>query len=129
MSVQDAPSTFLVFYEGPSPSAKELKESLEKGDVRTKIDSITKMIKLQLNGEPQNHMIMTVIKHCVPEQDHTLKKLLIYFWECVDKTDSNGKLLPEMILVCSFLRTDLQHPNEYVRGVTLRFLCKLREVD
>jgi hypothetical protein len=24
---------------------------------------------------------------------------------------------------------DLQHPNEYIRGSTLRFLCKLREAE
>lgn len=27
------------------------------------------------------------------------------------------------------IRNDLQHPNEYVRGNTLRFLCKLREPE
>lgn len=27
------------------------------------------------------------------------------------------------------LRSDLQHPNEYVRGVTLRFVCKLTEPE
>jgi coatomer subunit beta len=27
------------------------------------------------------------------------------------------------------LRNDLQHPNEYVRGCTLRFLCKLKQVE
>lgn len=27
------------------------------------------------------------------------------------------------------LRSDLQHPNEYVRGVTLRLVCKLQEPE
>ena len=27
------------------------------------------------------------------------------------------------------LRNDLNHPNEYIRGCTLRFLCKLKEQD
>ena len=27
------------------------------------------------------------------------------------------------------IRNDLQHPNEYIRGNTLRFLCKLRETE
>ena len=31
--------------------------------------------------------------------------------------------------VCNALRNDLNHPNEYVRGCTLRFLCKLREPE
>lgn len=27
------------------------------------------------------------------------------------------------------IRLDLQHPNEYIRGNTLRFLCKVREAE
>eukprot|EP00004_Rigifila_ramosa_P008548 TRINITY_DN1979_c0_g1_i2.p1 TRINITY_DN1979_c0_g1~~TRINITY_DN1979_c0_g1_i2.p1 ORF type:complete len:932 (-),score=265.31 TRINITY_DN1979_c0_g1_i2:57-2510(-) len=34
-----------------------------------------------------------------------------------------------MILVCNFLRNDINSPNEYVRGSTLRFLCKLKEPE
>ena len=58
-----------------------------------------------------------------------LKKLLITFWEIVPKHSADGKLLPEMILVCNALRNDLNSPNEYVRGCQLRFLCKLREPE
>jgi coatomer subunit beta len=47
----------------------------------------------------------------------------------VPKYDSEGKLLPEMILVCNALRNDLNHPNEYIRGCMLRFLCKLKEPE
>lgn len=35
----------------------------------------------------------------------------------------------ETTQVCNALRNDLNHPNEYVRGCTLRFLCKLREPE
>lgn len=35
-----------------------------------------------------------------------------------------------LIDICSNgIRMDLQHPNEYIRGNTLRFLCKLREAE
>lgn len=35
-----------------------------------------------------------------------------------------------MAICCSNgIRNDLQHPNEYIRGNTLRFLCKLREPE
>lgn len=126
---QEASSTLLIHSDVVAPTSKELKEALDKGDVAAKIDALKKMIVLQLNGESQNHLIMSVIKFCVPQDDHTLKKLLIYFWEVVEKTDATGKLLPEMILLCSFIRSDLQHPNEYIRGFTLRFLCKMKEKD
>jgi hypothetical protein len=31
--------------------------------------------------------------------------------------------------ISNALRNDLQHPNEYIRGATLRFLCKIKEAD
>jgi len=34
-----------------------------------------------------------------------------------------------MILVCDAYRKDLEHPNEFIRGSTLRFLCKLKEPE
>lgn len=35
----------------------------------------------------------------------------------------------EMILVCNAIQRDLQHPNEYIRGNTLRYLNKLKEPE
>ena len=51
------------------------------------------------------------------------------YWEIVPKYGPDGKLLPEMILVCNALRNDLTSPNEYIRGSMLRFLCKLKEPE
>ncbi|EUC58601.1 coatomer subunit beta [Rhizoctonia solani AG-3 Rhs1AP] len=34
-----------------------------------------------------------------------------------------------MILVCNAIRNDLQHPNEYIRGATLRSLQKLTDAE
>ena len=65
----------------------------------------------------------------MPMQDHVLKKLLLVFWEVVPKYSQDGKMLHEMILVCDAYRRDLQHPNEFIRGSTLRFLCKLKEAE
>ena len=39
------------------------------------------------------------------------------------------KMLPEMILVCNALMNDLNHPNEYVRGSMLRFMCKIKDEE
>ena len=36
---------------------------------------------------------------------------------------------PLQILICQNLRNNLQHPNEYIRGVTLRFLCRIHEEE
>lgn len=72
---------------------------------------------------------MTIIRFILPLQNHTIKKLLLIYWEIVPKTSADGKLLQEMILVCDAYRKDLQHPNEFLRGSTLRFLCKLKEPE
>lgn len=72
---------------------------------------------------------MIVIRYCLPSNDHQIKKLLLIFWEIVPKRGPDGKLLHEMILVCDSYRRDLQHPNEFIRGSTLRFLCKLKEPE
>ncbi|CCD61981.1 Coatomer subunit beta [Caenorhabditis elegans] len=112
------------------PSEAQLKEKFEKGGDKERIEALKKLIYMILNGEKTSQsMLMYVIRFCLPSNEHTLKKVLLIFWECVPKTDSNGKLLHEMILVCDAYRKDLQHPNEFVRGSTLRFLCKLREPE
>ncbi|EPY32438.1 coatomer beta subunit [Strigomonas culicis] len=131
VSSQEVRSTLLIgIGDADRMTAKDIKEALEKGDTKARATALENMIRLHLNGESQNHMIMTVIKYITPVEDHLIKKLVLYFWEVVDRTDKDGNLLSVMILICSFLRNDLQHhPNEYVRGLTLRFLCKVKERD
>lgn len=40
----------------------------------------------------------------MPSDNHTIKKLLLIFWEIVPKVGTDGKLLHEMILVCDAYR-------------------------
>ncbi|XP_017774158.1 PREDICTED: coatomer subunit beta [Nicrophorus vespilloides] len=107
----------------------QLKIDLEKGDTKTKIEALKKVINMILAGERMPSVLMTIIRFVLPLQDHTIKKMLLIFWEIVPKTSADGKLLQEMILVCDAYRKDLQHPNEFLRGSTLRFLCKLKEPE
>ena len=107
----------------------QLKQEIEHGDIRTKTEALKKVILMTLNGEKLTGLLMTIIKYLLPSADHTVKKLLLIFWEIWPKTDEQGKLRPEMILVCDAYRKDLQHPNEFIRGSTLRFLCKLRQPE
>uniref|UniRef100_A0A0K8R4P3 Putative coatomer protein complex subunit beta 1 n=1 Tax=Ixodes ricinus TaxID=34613 RepID=A0A0K8R4P3_IXORI len=75
-----------------------------KGDLKTKAEALKKTIHLMLNGEKYPSLLMTIIRFVLPLQDHTLKKLLLVFWEIVPKTTPDGKLLHEMILVCDAYR-------------------------
>lgn len=95
-----------------------------------------------MNGESHSNLLMLVIQYILPSTDKLLKKLCMYYLETIDKNDKSGKLRPEMILVwyvsrnkflidpsSSHLQKDLEHANEYVRGFTLRFVCKLKEPE
>ncbi|KAG1655263.1 hypothetical protein FOA52_009820 [Chlamydomonas sp. UWO 241] len=88
-----------------------------------------KAVMAILNGEQMPQLFITIVRYVLPSEDHAVQKLLLLYLEALQKTDAKGKLLPEMILICQNLRNNLQHPNEYLRGVTLRFLCRLKEEE
>lgn len=115
--------------DAEQPTEMKLREDLEKGDAKVKADALRKVIQLMLNGEKFPSLLMTIIRFVMPVADHTIKKLLLVFWEIVPKNTADGKLMQEMILVCDAYRKDLQHPNEFIKGSTLRFLCKLKEPE
>ncbi|KAK8545362.1 hypothetical protein V6N13_066648 [Hibiscus sabdariffa] len=122
--------TLLIHFDKGSPAiANEIKEALEGNDVPAKIDAMKKAIMLLLNGETLPQLFITIVRYVLPSEDHTVQKLLLLYLEIIEKTDAKGKVLPEMILICQNLRNNLIHPNEYIRGVTLRFLCRLNETE
>ncbi|CAK9210114.1 unnamed protein product [Sphagnum troendelagicum] len=122
--------TLLVYFDKGTPAlANEIKEQLEGHDTERKIDAMKKAVMLLLNGETLPTLFITIVRYVLPSEDHTVQKLLLLYLEIIDKTDSRGKILPEMILICQNLRNNLQHPNEYIRGVTLRFLARLNEAE
>ncbi|KAL5011126.1 hypothetical protein ScPMuIL_013431 [Solemya velum] len=131
MSVADQPCYTLINIpsDAEPPSEMQLRQDLEKGDIKTKTEALKRTILMILNGEKMPSLLMTIIRFVMPVQDHTLKKMLLIFWEIVPKYTQDGKMLHEMILVCDAYRKDLQHPNEFIRGSTLRFLCKLKEPE
>ncbi|KAJ3020287.1 coatomer subunit beta [Thoreauomyces humboldtii] len=111
------------------PTPQELRKALETQKDDAKIETMKKILLLMLNGDPLPQLLMHVIRFVVPSKNKALKKLLLIYWEICPKTGSDGKLKQEMVLVCNNLRNDLLHPNEFIRGSTLRFLCKLREAE
>eukprot|EP00850_Spirogloea_muscicola_P011156 SM000068S20588 [mRNA] locus=s68:311782:317687:- [translate_table: standard] len=114
-------STLLVHFDKGTPAlANEIKEALEGSDNERKQEAMKKAIMLLLNGEHLPTLFITIVRYVLPSEDHTVQKLLLLYLEIIDKTDAQGKILPEMILICQNLRNNLQHPNEYIRGGTLR---------
>lgn len=113
----------------------EILKGLESAKVEVKIKALKDAILLLLNGEQLPKVLMYVIRFCSTHENHQLKKILMIYWEVVQKydntlgSDGKKKLLPEMILVCNALLNDLNSPNEYIRGCMLRFLCKIKEME
>lgn len=123
---------YTLIYE-PNTAAKtsvnELKTLLEKSKDDVKISTMKRIIIAVLNGDPMPDLLMHIIRFVMPSKNKQLKKLLYFYWEVCPKLDEHGKMRHEMILVCNAIQHDLQHPNEYIRGNTLRFLCKLKEPE
>jgi len=119
--------TVLIFYDkGVPPTSDELAKRLESKKDNVKAEALEELVLLMINGESYPKLLMTIIKFVVASTDHRVKKLLTIYWEIVDKCKENGDLKEEMILVCNALRSDLMHANEYIRGSTLRLLCKMK---
>ena len=105
-----------------------IESDFHKGTLDVKIWALKGAIMILMEGaEPGKDLLMNAIRFLLPLEDGRVKRLLHTFWEVMPKRDSHGHLLPEMILVCETYRKDLEHPNEYIRGSTLRFLSRLKE--
>ncbi|GAA5840616.1 hypothetical protein JCM11251_004168 [Rhodosporidiobolus azoricus] len=114
----------------PTYQTSDLRAALEKGSDELKLDTLRRIVTMTLNGQPQPALLMPIIQFVLPSKSKQIKKLLHFYWEICPKLDEQtGKLKQEMILVCNAIRNDLQHPNEYIRGATLRFVQKLREPE
>ncbi|KAF9786768.1 coatomer protein [Thelephora terrestris] len=127
MSASTDASCYTIVFEdsSDSPSIQELRSGLEKGSDEVKFDTLRKIIVSTINGNAMPQLLMPIIQYVLPSKNKALKKLLHFYWEVCPKYDDNGKLKQEMILVVNAIRNDLQHPNEYIRGATLRFLQKI----
>ncbi|CBI25297.3 unnamed protein product, partial [Vitis vinifera] len=109
--------SLLIHFDKATPAmANEIKQALESNDVDAKIDAMKKAILMILNGESIPQLFITIIRYVLPSEDHIIQRLLLLYLETLKKTDSTGRMLPEMILVIQNLRNNLQHPNEYIRG-------------
>lgn len=100
MSSLEKNCTLLLAHESDAlPKMEDLKSKLESKDDNVKIEALKTIISHIVNGDNLNNLLMHVIKFCLHSENHTIKKLLLLFWEVVQKTNSDGSLLPEMILV------------------------------
>jgi coatomer subunit beta len=76
-----------------------LRQKIEKGTDEVKIETMRKIIFTMLNGDPLNSLLMPVIMNVMRSRNKQLKKLVHFYLEICPKTNPDGKLKQEMILV------------------------------
>lgn len=87
---------------------------LESKKVDDKIQGMQAVISTN-----QNISFHTIIKEILPFESNELKRLLYYYFEIVKISDT------ELLLLNNQIRKDLEGPNEFIRGIVLKFLCNM----
>ncbi|CAD8103287.1 unnamed protein product [Paramecium primaurelia] len=120
-------SVYVIPEDAPM-SQQEIAKAFDTGKFEDKLKALKSLVIQIIHDESFPRMVMNVINSLVPLSDetHSLKKILLFYWEVIEKTHPNGSLKEEMILVCNSLRKDLLHPNEYIRGRTLKLLSRIQ---
>jgi coatomer subunit beta len=96
-------------YLRPSPAhpkfstsdLSEIRRTLEEGPDTSRIACLKSLIVSLVNGEREmvEGLVMTLIRFVLPLKDKTIKKLLLLLFENMNKTDNEGNLKQEFILV------------------------------
>ncbi|KRX00780.1 Armadillo-type fold [Pseudocohnilembus persalinus] len=113
--------------EGTFMNSQQIEKQLKEGTVSEKIKALKQLIMNIINDDTFPRSVWTVINTLVPLQTetHDVKKILLYYWEIIEKVNPDGSLKDEMLLVCNSIRKDLLHPNEWIRGRTLRLVSRI----
>lgn len=84
-----------------SADLNEVRKILENCSDSARISALESLIVSLVNGERElvESLLMTLIRFILPLRNKTLKKLLLYLFENIPKTDSEGNLKQEFILV------------------------------
>jgi coatomer subunit beta len=108
-----------------TPQSTELIDHFRKGTLAEKKKALQTLIKIISNDENYPRLLMPVLTNLQMNPDHGIKKLLFLYWEIVEKTKVDGTVKDEITLAVNALRKDLDSPNEYIRGRTLRLVSKI----
>ena len=96
----DSNSAFFIRpYQTDKTPKDTFRARLESSDDGSKIEIIKNTIIDLANGEDVSYALMPFIQFALPSKNKVIKKLLLLFFQSVNKKDETGKLLHEMILV------------------------------
>ena len=107
---------------------EEINKLLQKDD-SSRIEAMKQILSFELNNQNELDIMMNIIRYILPSNNHEIKRLFLLYLSSIKRVDENGKLLPELILVINGLLQDLNHPNEYIRMLTLKFIMNVKEKE
>lgn len=81
------------------------------------------LIAQQSNGHHIPNIIHSIVQAVMMNEDNKLKRLLYYFFETMNKEDKS------FIICLNQIKKDLSSPNEFVRGLVLKFISTLENID
>lgn len=82
-------------------AASELRRTIEEGPASARLLALNSLIVSLVNGERDlvEGLLMSLIRFVLPLKDKTVKRVLLLLFENMNKTDSEGNLKQEFILV------------------------------
>lgn len=113
------------------PKPQDLQKKLETGNEEEKLAALRELLICILNDESYPKLMMVVFRSILPlkTENHEFKKVMLLYWEVIDKLNADGSLKDEFYLVNNHFRNDILHANEYIRGRTLRLLTRVMLKD
>ena len=128
MKTENIKSVYVRTLEGREvPSKSDITKGITSKDLKEKERSLNYLIINIINDCYYEQNIMLIITHILPYQSKStmIKKLLLVYWEIIQKRKHNGVVLDEFLLVCNNLRNELNHSNEFVVGATLKLIGRI----
>ncbi|WUR03978.1 coatomer subunit beta (coPB) [Vairimorpha necatrix] len=102
-------------------SEENILKLVDSKEISKKIEGMKLLIEYVSQGKIGDSILHTVVKEVLLMDNNELKRLLYYFLEIYVPFLKEGELL----LLNNQIRKDLESPNEFIRGLTLRFVTCL----
>jgi len=101
MTSFDAKCTFLVGMpeRDEAPTQDEIMAGLMSSRDADKVLALKRAIIALAQGEVLPNILMGVIRYCINTDNHELQKLMMLYWEIVEKFDASGKPLSQLLLI------------------------------
>lgn len=105
-----------LYVDGPIlNSYSEQYKKMQSKDFNEKEEAIQNCLySMIVDDTYPDDLMIQAIKFVNPVEDVKIKKLIMLFWEIIEKKNKQKptELKSEFLLVCNSLRKDLTHPNE-----------------